>query len=160
MKRAIIVLVLRAVVAAGAGAWYLGRDRTEVEVNSVPVTRGDIIDSVGATGTVQAVTTVQVGSQVSGNIEWLGADFNSVVREGQVIARIDPATFQAQLERAEARPTDSPLPREAQRHDAQCEIREHTHPGVLAKRAQLHHHLPLMYRARIHQRYANVRGPD
>ena len=62
MKRAIIVIVLLAVVAAGAGAWYLRRDRPEVAVNSVPVTRGDIIDTVGATGTVQAVTTVQVGS--------------------------------------------------------------------------------------------------
>jgi len=102
MKRAIIVLVLLAVVAAGAGAWYLRRDRTEVAVNSVPVTRGDIIDSVGATGTVQAVTTVQVGSQVSGNIEWLGADFNSIVKKGQVVARLDPSLFDAQLQQVQA----------------------------------------------------------
>ena len=102
MKRAIIVLVLLAVVAAGAGAWYLRRDKTEVAVNSVPVTRGDIIDSVGATGTVQAVTTVQVGSQVSGNIEWLGADFNSIVKKGQVVARLDPSLFDAQLQQVQA----------------------------------------------------------
>ncbi len=68
----------------------------------MPVTRGDIIDSVGATGTVQAVTTVQVGSQVSGNIEWLGADFNSIVKKGQVVARLDPSLFDAQLQQVQA----------------------------------------------------------
>ena len=102
MKRAIIVLVVLAVIAAGAGAWYYTRDRVEVAVTTVPVTRGDIIDSVGATGTVQAVTTVQVGSQVSGNIEWLGADFNSIVKKGQVIARLDPSLFDAQLQQVQA----------------------------------------------------------
>jgi HlyD family secretion protein len=102
MKRAIIVLVLLAVVAAGAGYWYFNRARVEVAVNTVPVTRGDIIDSVGATGTVQAVTTVQVGSQVSGNIEWLGADFNSIVKKGQVVARLDPSLFDAQLQQVQA----------------------------------------------------------
>lgn len=102
MKRAIIVLVLLAVVAAGAGYWYFNRAQVEVAVNSVPVTRGDIIDSVGATGTVQAVTTVQVGSQVSGNIEWLGADFNSIVKKGQVVARLDPSLFDAQLQQVQA----------------------------------------------------------
>ncbi|MGE0865649.1 MAG: efflux RND transporter periplasmic adaptor subunit, partial [Vicinamibacterales bacterium] len=102
MKRAIIVLLGLAVVAAGAGVWYWQRDTTEVTVNTVPVTRGDIIDTVGATGTVQAVTTVQVGSQVSGNIEWLGADFNSIVRKGQVIARLDPSLFDAQLRQVQA----------------------------------------------------------
>ena len=102
MKRAIIVLVLLAVVAAGAGYWYLNRARVEVAVNTVPATRGDITDTVGATGTVQAVTTVQVGSQVSGNIEWLGADFNSIVKQGQVIARLDPSLFDAQLRQVQA----------------------------------------------------------
>ncbi len=102
MKRVIIVLVLLAVVTAGAGYWYFNRARVEVAVNSVPVTRGDIIDSVGATGTVQAVTTVQVGSQVSGNIAWLGADFNSIVKKGQVVARLDPSLFDAQLQQVQA----------------------------------------------------------
>ena len=71
-------------------------------VNTSPITRGDIVDTVGATGTLQAVTTVQVGSQVSGNISWLGADFNSIVKKGQVIARLDPSLFEAQLEQATA----------------------------------------------------------
>src|SRR6186997_350842 len=102
MKRAIIVVVLLAVVGGGAGAWYSNRNKAEIQVTTAPVTRGDITDTVGATGTLQAVTTVQVGSQVSGNIEWLGADFNSIVKKGQVIARLDPSLFDAQLNQVQA----------------------------------------------------------
>jgi HlyD family secretion protein len=67
-----------------------------------PVTRGDIITTVTATGTVNPVTTVNVGTQVSGRIIKLSADFNSPVRKGEVIALIDPALFQAQVEQARA----------------------------------------------------------
>src|SRR5690349_15445816 len=102
MKRAITVVALIAAIGAGAGAYYLKRGGTEVQVNTAPITRGDIVDTVGATGTLQAVTTVQVGSQVSGNISWLGADFNSIVKKGQVIARLDPALFQAAVEKSRA----------------------------------------------------------
>src|SRR6266480_7318278 len=102
MKRALIVLLIIAAIGAGSGAIYVRRGGTEPTVNTSPVTRGDIIDTVGATGTLQAVTTVQVGSQVSGNISWLGADFNSIVHKGQVIARLDPALFQAAVEQARA----------------------------------------------------------
>ena len=102
MKRAIIATVLLAVVGGGVGAWYSQRNRTEVQVTTTPVNRGDIVDTVGATGTLQAVTTVQVGSQVSGNIQWLGADFNSIVKKGQVIARLDPSLFDAQLQQVQA----------------------------------------------------------
>ena len=63
--------------------------------------RGPIVAAVAATGTLNAVTTVQVGTQVSGTIYRLLADFNSPVKAGQVIAEIDPALFQAQLEQAE-----------------------------------------------------------
>ncbi|OFW36087.1 MAG: hypothetical protein A3F70_17880 [Acidobacteria bacterium RIFCSPLOWO2_12_FULL_67_14] len=65
-------------------------------------TRGDVVDTVEATGTLGAVTTVQVGSQVSGTIQSLNADFNSQVRKGQVIGRLDPSLLQAQVEQAEA----------------------------------------------------------
>src|SRR5256885_11646808 len=102
MKRAVIVLLIVAAIGAGAGAYYKLKGGAEVQVNTAPVTRGDIIDSVGATGTLQAVTTVQVGSQVSGNIQWLGADFNSIVKKGQVIARLDPSLFDAELQQARA----------------------------------------------------------
>ena len=102
MKRAIIAVVLLAVVGGGVYAWYSQRNRTEVQVNTTPLTRGDVVDTVGATGTLQAVTTVQVGSQVSGNIQYLGADFNSIVKKGQVIARLDPSLFDAQLNQVQA----------------------------------------------------------
>src|SRR5437879_4367840 len=102
MKRALIGLLIVAAVGAGAGAYYIRRAGPEVQVLTAPVTRGDITDSVGATGTLQAVTTVQVGSQVSGNISYLGADFNSIVHKGQVIAKLDPSLFDAQLQAARA----------------------------------------------------------
>jgi HlyD family secretion protein len=69
---------------------------------TIPVDRGDIADVVGATGVLQAVTTVQVGSQVSGTIANLNADFNSVVKKGQVVARLDPSLFQARVAQARA----------------------------------------------------------
>jgi HlyD family secretion protein len=102
MKRVLTLLLVIAAVGAGAGAYYLRRNGTEPTVNTAPVTRGDVIDTVGATGTLQAVTTVQVGSQVSGTISELNADFNSIVRKGQVIAKIDPSLLQAQFEQAKA----------------------------------------------------------
>src|ERR1051325_7618825 len=102
MKRAITVLLLVAVIGGGAAAYYIRNNKQEVQVNTLPITVGDIVDTVGATGTLQAVTTVQVGSQVSGNISWLGADFNSIVKKGQVIAKLDPSLFQAQVDQARA----------------------------------------------------------
>ena len=102
MRKVIIAVVILAVVGGGVGAWYSQRNRQEVQVTTAPVSRGDITDTVGATGTLQAVTTVQVGSQVSGNIQWLGADFNSIVKKGQVIARLDPSLFDAQLQQVQA----------------------------------------------------------
>ncbi len=67
-----------------------------------PVTRADIQQAVTATGTVNAVTTVQVGTQVSGTIKTLYVDFNSRVKKGQLIAQIDPSTFQSQVQQAQA----------------------------------------------------------
>lgn len=69
---------------------------------SEKVSRGDIVSTVTATGTVNAVTTVLVGTQVSGTIKELYVDFNSRVKKGQVIAQIDPATFEAQVDQAKA----------------------------------------------------------
>ena len=70
------------------------------DITTVEVTLGNIVDAVGATGTLEAVTTVQVGSQVSGIIQELNVDFNSIVREGDVIMRLDPALFETQKEQA------------------------------------------------------------
>jgi HlyD family secretion protein len=69
---------------------------------TTPVGRGDIRDVVEATGTINAVTTVQVGSQVSGTISKLSADFNSHVKKGQVIAEMDPSLFQGAVLQAQA----------------------------------------------------------
>jgi HlyD family secretion protein len=97
MRRAITVLLIVAAIGAGAGAIYVRRGGAEVGVNTAPVSRGDVVDAVSATGALQAVISVAVGSQVSGNIVWLGADFNSIVKKGQVIAKIDPTLFQGQV---------------------------------------------------------------
>jgi HlyD family secretion protein len=102
MKRAITVLAIIAAIGVGAGAYYIRHSGSDIQVNTSPITRGDITDTVGATGTLQAVTTVQVGSQVSGNISFLGADFNSIVHKNQVIARLDPSLFDAQVQQAKA----------------------------------------------------------
>src|SRR6267378_8044847 len=66
------------------------------------VERGNMRNTVTATGTLQAVTTVQVGSQASGTLSALNADFNSVVKKGQVIAQLDPAVPKAQVDQAGA----------------------------------------------------------
>jgi HlyD family secretion protein len=66
------------------------------------ITRGDITTTITATGTVNPVTSVNVGTQVSGRIAALSADFNSPVKKGQLIATIDPALFQAQVDQARA----------------------------------------------------------
>ncbi len=69
---------------------------------TVTIERGDIRRIVSSTGTLQAVVTVQVGSQVSGRVQEIYADFNSIVKSGQLLAVIDPENFEAQRERAEA----------------------------------------------------------
>jgi len=66
------------------------------------ISRGEIKSVVTATGTVNAVTTVSVGTQVSGTIKKLFVDYNSPVKKNQLLAQIDPATFQAQVDQARA----------------------------------------------------------
>ena len=102
MKKLSIVVVLATLGITAYG--YLGFRTTEFipEVSTVNLARGDVVDTVGATGALEAVTTVQVGSQVSGIIEALYADFNSIVRAGDVIARLEPSLFESQVEQARA----------------------------------------------------------
>jgi len=83
------------------GFWVF-RGRPTAQYYTAKVDKGDISQVVTATGTINAVITVQVGSQVSGNVEKLFVDFNSRVKKGQLIAQIDPAIFKAQLEQAQA----------------------------------------------------------
>jgi HlyD family secretion protein len=86
--------------------WTVG-NRQAAQYYTAKVEKGDISQVVQATGTINAVITVQVGSQVSGNIAKLFVDFNSHVRKDQVIAQIDPAIFRAQMEQAQADLTNS-----------------------------------------------------
>jgi HlyD family secretion protein len=103
MKKWIVLIVL--VAAAAAATLYYRRARPAEASSTLitaPVTRGSVVEAVQATGTLEAVTTVQVGTQVSGTIKSLHADFNSQVREGQVVAELEESAFQAQVEQASA----------------------------------------------------------
>jgi HlyD family secretion protein len=102
LPRAWLVLVIL-LLAAGTWVWLLGSDPAEaVQYRSTKVARGTITASVSATGTLNPVTSVQVGSQVSGQIREILVDYNSVVREGQLLARIDPQTFESRVRQAQA----------------------------------------------------------
>ena len=92
-----------AIVAIGGGAAFYGLNATEAPtVVSSPVTRGEVVQKVEATGTVQPVDSVEVGAQVTGTIKTLGATFNSEVRKGQILATLDPASLQAEVDQARA----------------------------------------------------------
>ena len=103
-KRSLLGIVIICVLLAGGFFLYqvLGRKGSSQKFRTVRVERGEISFMVTATGTINPVVNVLVGSQVSGTIKALYADFNSRVNEGQVIAQIDPAIFQAQVDQAKA----------------------------------------------------------
>lgn len=104
MKRnvLIIVLILLAVATLSLGAFYSQRGDSRPEVTTAAVSRGSIVSEVAATGTLEAVSAVEVGSQISGSVEALYADFNSVVRRGQVLARLEPSLYESATEQARA----------------------------------------------------------
>lgn len=103
MKRALLIILVLGVVGGAGFAYYTYEKKPAAPtITTAVITRGDVVDTVGATGTLQAVKTVQVGTQVSGTIQALYADFNSLVRKGQVLARLDPSLFQTQVEQARA----------------------------------------------------------
>ncbi len=103
MKRLLITAVVVIIVAGTAVGGYLrARKTVQPEVSTMAVSRGDIVQVVGATGTLEAVTTVDVGTQVTGVIKEMYTDFNRIVAKGQLIAKIDPATIEAQLAQDDA----------------------------------------------------------
>lgn len=102
MKKLLTSVLVLLVIGAGVGAYYMRRSGPEPQAVTLPVTRGDIADVVAATGTLQAVTTVAVGTQVSGLVQEMYADFNSIVKRGQVIARLDPSLIETQNEQQRA----------------------------------------------------------
>jgi HlyD family secretion protein len=99
---AILLVAVVAVVGSAFGYWKFNRSEAKADYLTAQIERGDIIKTISATGAIQALVTVQVGSQVSGTIAELFADYNSVVKKGQVVAKLDPAIFQAQLDQAQA----------------------------------------------------------
>ena len=99
--RWIVPVVLFAIVALAAW-WYLGRGETDDAggYRTGAVERGEIRTAISATGTLSATATIEVGTQVSGTLQSVDVDFNDSVGKDQVIARIDPSTFQARMDQA------------------------------------------------------------
>ncbi len=91
-----------AAVLGLAAFYFLGNQTSAAQYMTAKVERGNLRNTVTATGTLQAVTTVQVGSQASGTLSALYVDFNSLVRKGQVIAQIDPGVAKAQVDQSRA----------------------------------------------------------
>ena len=109
LKRGLWAIVILAILGAGS---YYGYKRYKgqkptIQLLTATVSHGSVVQGIDATGRLQAVMTVQVGSQVSGTIKSLYADFNSQVKKGQVVAELEPSLFQTQVEQAEATVTRS-----------------------------------------------------
>jgi HlyD family secretion protein len=114
-------LVVLCAAGFGVWRWRAAHRKPPVEFDTASVDRGRIVARVTATGTLSALVTVQVGTQVSGTIQKLFADFNAPVKQGQLIAKIDPQLFEAALEQAKANheaAAGNLLKAEAQERDA------------------------------------------
>src|SRR5271165_4668513 len=99
----IILFVVLLIAVAAGGWWYWEKSRTEeVKYQTGTVERGDVMQVVTATGQLNPVLNVTVGSQISGNILKLYADYNSLVTETQVVAELDPAPYTATVHQAQA----------------------------------------------------------
>lgn len=96
------VLAVLVLLGGAAGFYWFSNGNRKASFRTVPVERGDILSTISATGTLNAVITVQVGTQVSGTIAGLFVDYNSPVKKSMLIARIDPATFEAKVNQAKA----------------------------------------------------------
>lgn len=99
MKKYLIILTV-AIFVVGIAGYFFYKRTPETSYKTVTIERGQIISTVAATGNLSAVTTVQVGTQVSGTIQKLYVDYNSRVKKGQAIAEIDPSLFNASVEQA------------------------------------------------------------
>src|SRR5215475_4130489 len=103
MKVLRVVIILLVLFGVGIGAYEKFVDVvTPPTVFYAGATRGDVVMTVSATGTLQATRTVDVGTQVSGTVKKMYVDYNSIVKAGEVVAEIDPTLYQAALESAQA----------------------------------------------------------
>ncbi|QYM77598.1 efflux RND transporter periplasmic adaptor subunit [Horticoccus luteus] len=98
----VLAVVIVALLAAGGWYWFSHRDSAPPEYATAKIGRGTVTQTITATGGLQPVTSVDVSSQISGLINSVQVDFNSPVKQGQVLATIDPATYQSRLRQAEA----------------------------------------------------------
>ncbi|TCO87434.1 HlyD family secretion protein [Bacteroides heparinolyticus] len=98
-KKKIILISIAAVLAVSAGCWLFGESKANHKVvyETATVTKGEISESITATGTIEPVTEVTVGTQVSGIIDKIYVDYNSTVTKGQLIAEMDRVTLQSEL---------------------------------------------------------------
>lgn len=98
-KKKIILIAVAIVVVAGGGIWFFGGSSAKHKVTyaTATVNKGEISESVTATGTIEPVTEVEVGTQVSGIIDKMYVDYNSTVTKGQLIAEMDRVTLQSEL---------------------------------------------------------------
>src|SRR5882672_8565863 len=101
-RKWIIILVVLAVLIGGAFWYFAGKRGSAPQYQTAPVTRGDLVQVVTASGQLNPVVNVEVGSQISGIIRKLNVDFNSVVKSNDVIAEIDPSTYQVNVLKAQA----------------------------------------------------------
>ena len=104
-KRILFTLIVAAAAAAGGYYYYfhgLGRETGRLDVQTVESKRGDVRRVVSTSGAVRALVTVDIGSQLSGNIGEVNVDFSSNVKEGDVLARIEPSSFETRVRDAEA----------------------------------------------------------
>jgi len=101
-KKKVFIAAGAAVLLIAAASWFFFHNNKGPSFKTVKAVRGELQAAVTATGTVNAVTTVLVGTQVSGTIKELYVDYNSLVKKGQALAQIDPASFQAQVDQARA----------------------------------------------------------
>ncbi len=96
------ILAALIVIASIAGYFYWSKQRSDPQYRMVKIEKGTLVASVAASGTLSPVVSVQVGSQVSGQLKEVLVDFNSLVKKGQLIARIDPETFEYRVRQAQA----------------------------------------------------------
>lgn len=135
MKKALLWIVPLVVLLGGGGYFFFLRPASqapEVEYRTAAAEKRRIVGRVTTSGTLQAVVTVQVGSQVSGRVQKLFADFNSTVKKGQLVAKIDPQLFQAAVAQASANH------RAAKAAVAQAEAQAQNAQAVLDRTTALH----------------------
>ena len=150
MKRTILFAVGTLVVLVALFAFRRCGDKGAAEYQTTTATRGAITQAVTATGTLNPVVNVQVGSQISGNIQKLSVDFNSPVKAGQVVAEIDPAVFQAAVLQAQGDLENAKAALEL------AQITEKRTEDLVAKQNSAQADLD-QARAGLHQAQANVK---